>query len=45
MVCDADIEGWLAAELKFLQELKHEPEERVLAVDYVEALILLQKSE
>ncbi|KAF7970980.1 hypothetical protein HWV62_22471 [Athelia sp. TMB] len=45
MVGDTDIEGWLAAELKFLQELKDEPEERVLAVAYVDALILLQKSD
>ncbi|KAF7976738.1 hypothetical protein HWV62_5710 [Athelia sp. TMB] len=45
MVGDADIEGWLAAELKFLQELKDEPEERVLAVVYVDALILLRKSD
>lgn len=45
LVTDADIEGWLNQEREFLEKLKDEPEERVLAVSYVEALILLQTAE
>lgn len=45
LVTDADIEGWINQEHEFLQELKDEPEERVLAVAYVEALMLLQTAE
>lgn len=45
LVTDTDIEGWITQEHEFLQELKDEPEERVLAVAYVEALMLLQTAE
>ncbi|KAF7968607.1 hypothetical protein HWV62_30025 [Athelia sp. TMB] len=45
LVTDADIEGWVETKLKFLQDLKDEPEECVLAVSYVDTLILLQKAE
>ncbi|KAI0818788.1 hypothetical protein BC629DRAFT_1588119 [Irpex lacteus] len=38
-VTDEDIEQWLVEEQKFLMNLKNEPEERVLEVAYVEALI------
>jgi hypothetical protein len=38
-VTDSDIEQWLHAEQKFLEDLKEEPQERVLASAYVEALI------
>lgn len=42
---DADIEQWLVEEQKFLMSLKDEPEERVLEVAYVEALIARDKAE
>ncbi|EJD38509.1 hypothetical protein AURDEDRAFT_38592, partial [Auricularia subglabra TFB-10046 SS5] len=35
---DAIIEGWRLEEKMYLEELKNEPEEDVLAMDYVEAL-------
>lgn len=38
-VSDADIQQWLEDERKFLKDLKDEPEERLLEVAYVEALI------
>jgi hypothetical protein len=34
-----NIEGWVHAEQKFLEELKEEPEDKVLTYAYVEALI------
>lgn len=42
---DQDIEGWLVDERKFLEELKEEPAERVLACAYVEALQTRLKAE
>lgn len=44
-VTDGDIEGWLEEERHFLQNLKSEPEERVLEISYVEALIARDKAE
>ncbi|KAI0771436.1 hypothetical protein BC629DRAFT_1531885 [Irpex lacteus] len=44
-VTDADIEGWLGEERNFLKNLKSEPEERVLEVSYVEALIARDKAD
>jgi hypothetical protein len=44
-ITDSDIEGWVHAERKFLEELKDEPQERVLACAYVEALIQRRKAE
>jgi hypothetical protein len=44
-VTDTDIEEWIHAERKFLEELKEEPEERVLAAAYVEALIQRRQAE
>ncbi|KAI0083766.1 hypothetical protein BDY19DRAFT_998324 [Irpex rosettiformis] len=43
-ITDADIEGWLCEERQFLTSLKNEPEERVLEVSYVEALIARDKA-
>ncbi len=42
---DADIEQWLVEEQKFLMSLKNEPEERVLQIAYVEALIARDNAE
>ncbi|KAI0083017.1 hypothetical protein BDY19DRAFT_981236 [Irpex rosettiformis] len=42
---DEDIEGWLRDEHQFLSSLKNEPEERVLEVAYVEALIARDKAD
>lgn len=42
---DQVIDGWLGEEEIFLQNLKEEPEERVLACSYVEALGLRRKTE
>lgn len=36
---DADIEGWIDTEWRFLEDLKDKPPERILACAYVEALI------
>jgi len=36
---NADIGGWVCTEQKFLEELKEEPQECVLASAYVDALI------
>ena len=44
-VTDEDIEGWLHEERHFLKSLKNEPEERVLEVAYVEALIARDSAE
>lgn len=44
-ISDRDIDGWLEDEKKFLEDLKEEPEERVLACAYVEALQTRQKAE
>ncbi|KAH9849711.1 hypothetical protein C2E23DRAFT_736739 [Lenzites betulinus] len=38
-ITDADIEGWVVEEREFLSGLKDEPEERVLEVAYVQALL------
>lgn len=45
LVTDAVIESWIDQELKFLEDLKEELEDRILAVSYVEALMLLQSAE
>ncbi|KAF7977125.1 hypothetical protein HWV62_4742 [Athelia sp. TMB] len=45
LVTDAVIESWIDQELKFLEDLKEEPEDRILAVSYVEALMLLQSAD
>ena len=37
-ISNQDIDGWLEDERKFLESLKEEPEEHVLACTYVEAL-------
>lgn len=44
-VTDSDIEGWILAERRFVEELKEEPPERVLACAYVEALLFRRKAE
>lgn len=44
-ITDEDIEGWLAAERKFLEDLKTEPNEKVMACAYVDALIQRRKAE
>jgi hypothetical protein len=44
-ITDQDIENWVVAEWKFLEELKEEPGKRVLACAYVEALIQRQQAE
>lgn len=44
-ITDEDIEGWLAAERKFLKDLKTEPNEKVMACAYVDALIQRRKAE
>jgi hypothetical protein len=44
-VTDQDIEHWIDAERTFLKELKEEPNERVLACAYVEALMQWQQAE
>lgn len=41
---DAVIEGWRFEEKAYLEALKAEPEEDVLSMDYVEALIQLDKA-
>lgn len=42
---DEEIDGWLAKERHFLEELKEEPEECILACAYVEALETRRKAE
>ena len=42
---ESHFEKWLEAERRFLQELKDEPEEHVLACAYVEALIAKKLAE
>ena len=37
-ISNQDIDGWLEDERKFLESLKEEPEEHVLACAYVKAL-------
>lgn len=44
-ITDNDIEGWIVVERCFLEDLKEEPQERVLACAYVEALTFRQKAE
>ncbi len=44
-ITNDDIEQWLVEEQKFLMNLKNEPEERVLEVAYVEALIARDNAE
>lgn len=44
-VSDADIEGWIAAERRFLADLKEEPPARVLACAYVEARVAKKNAE
>lgn len=44
-ITDEGIEKWLSEERDFLMSLKNEPEERVLEVAYVEALIARDKAE
>ncbi|KAI0083349.1 hypothetical protein BDY19DRAFT_987928 [Irpex rosettiformis] len=44
-ITDQDIESWLHEEHKFLTSLKNEPEERILEVAYVEALIARDQAE
>jgi len=42
---DADFENWLAEERQFLQDLKEEPETKVLECAYVHALEMKRKAE
>lgn len=44
-VTDTDIEGWITAERRFLEDLKDEPQEHILACAYIKALIFKQKAE
>lgn len=44
-ITDEVIEGWIGSERQFLKDLKHEPEERILEMAYVEALIARDKAE
>jgi hypothetical protein len=44
-ISNEGIEGWRAEEIKFLQELKEEPESRELEVSYVQALLDKQEAE
>ena len=44
-ISNQDIDGWLKDERKFLESLKEEPEEHVLACAYVEALQTCQAAE
>ena len=42
---DADLEGWLIEECRFLQDLKDEPESKILECAYVRALEKKRKAE
>ena len=42
---DADFENWLAEERQFLQDLKEEPQTKVLECAYIHALETKQKAE
>jgi len=42
---DADFEQWLIEERRFLQDLKEEPEEKILECAYVKALQTKRKAE
>ena len=42
---DADFENWLTEERQFLQDLKEEPETKVLECAYVHALEMKRKAE
>jgi len=42
---DADFEQWLIEERRFLQDLKEEPEEKILECAYVKALQMKRSAE
>ena len=44
-ISDEDIEGWLGAERKFLEDIKTEPNKKVMGCAYVDALIQCRKAE